>query len=441
MGQSHTDIGHKDQPYLGSAPSLFSNPSSTSHPDIKLDVIGIGAINVDFISHDGQNKSGREIFVDYNHLTNILEDYMKNGQICNTRIGGSAYLAIKTISHLGLNLKTGYVGVVGTIDEFIQNAEHDEFAHLSSQEWLFSDNDKAGKALVTLCNGERDTIQIAPGANDKLVKRIIEKDDEEGTAFVKYLASARWIHITSLKIFADFKHIISKIEAAKDENPFLKVSIDPGFDYTFAHKQELLKLLKVADFLFFTEKEFDNLLGGPKHKLRAKITKLKKHVKKNTLVLVHRKKNNMVIHFLDNNKIPLVNTYYHKKFLSPRINDDTGADDVLAGGVIGGLLTPQMFSYQPAPINLGTELANLVKSSSDFPYDKFASEVRNFFENGSRSNKINWYQKWCHKIKILQVISSFAIGFFSSFAIGFFSSFAIGFFSSFAASVAFSYFK
>ena len=73
------------------------------------------------------------------------------------------------------------------------------------------------------------------------------KGEEE---FIKFLASAKWIHMTSLKEVFQFISIIDYIKKAKDLNSNLKVSIDPGFDYTKRHWKSLKKFYPLQ-ILFF----------------------------------------------------------------------------------------------------------------------------------------------------------------------------------------------
>lgn len=217
-----------------------------------VDVIGIGAINYDYMFHckktDNINvspDSGREdIGRPENEVENEIVELYRSGKEPVTQIGGSAFLALKAIHAIDKTLSISYVSVCGQLNDFdkrygnISNIKS-ELAFIDNQDWLFYTDDTTptekryiGKSVVRLHKHVRDNIKISNGANDLLLDCIEKKEKEDGTPLVDFLAQAKWIHISSLSTFEQFEKIMSYVFKAKEKNRFLRISIDPGFQYT-----------------------------------------------------------------------------------------------------------------------------------------------------------------------------------------------------------------
>lgn len=225
----------------------------------------------------------------------IYELVMKNKEY-TTQIGGSAFITLKVVKHILPGLQTAYVGTCGTPNSFDlrygkTNHLDMELAHLDNREWLFTTKDRfmdpydkaIDKSVVRLYNHSRNCIKIAPCANNTLLDRIQEQEEQTGKSFAEYLSHARWIHLSSLSAFDQFEAIMQYVIRAKSLNPDLKVSMDPGFEYTskWRDRHELLK-------------------------------------------------------FKDGKA--LIRTIRHKKLYQYQMNNDTGAGDSFADRLIAGML-------------------------------------------------------------------------------------------------------
>jgi len=387
-----------------------------------LDIIGIGAINFDFIFNSDPGKDlgkpqaierGTEGLSTVINIECVERMILQNG--CTTQIGGSALLTIKTISSLNIGLRTAYVGCYGTPDKleklagFPDNID-EEFAYISNRDWLFKTNDKPGRAIVKLHKGKRLSIDISPGANNKLKEKIIEKEKsifEDGTTntlFVQFLSNSKWIHLTSLADIEQFKFIIEKLKEAKTINPLLKISIDPGYEYTKSHSHTLKEIFSVADFIFLNENEFNNIAGSNEFDFKTKVDILKNIVAKantkDTLVFIQKGiSKNMLLNFI--NGRPFSRSFWHPKLSHMRIYNDTGAGDVFAGGVIAGVLSPHLLTHQPASIKLGAILAAIRLKSKNFPEKELSIAYNHFIENNLKNESTNYnsrtkafWEKW-----------------------------------------------
>lgn len=241
-----------------------------------LDIIGIGAINYDYIffckKSEYKNRKLPEFGQEYLNGTReaIYEDINKllyttehTNQLC-----GSAYFAVKTAHVISPELKVAYVGVCGKptkreLDAGFSVDITEEFSFLYNKEWLFYDEGEPGIALVRLIKGTRNWIDISTGVNSKLQDYIINKEKKEGNkVFIEYLSKSKWIHMSSLSDFNQFQFLVQKVKEAKNINPLLRVSIDPGFEYTKNYKLDLRDVFSIADYVFLNSNELENLIGN-----------------------------------------------------------------------------------------------------------------------------------------------------------------------------------
>lgn len=385
----------------------------------RVDVIGIGAINFDFVfssNHSDLNikdkkiDDGEEIFVRKHVFDDHLLQVEHDAELSQTQIGGSALLAIKTIKSMCSNLRTAYVGVYGDIPEcskkydFPKNSK-DLKSHIDSfiddTSWMFTQSDNiTGCSLIKLYKKQRQFINIYTGANNFLLNKIQEKGKKE---FVDFLASAKWVHMTSLKDVYQFKCIADLVNEAKKVNPQLKVSIDPGYDYTKNHWKTLKTILPIVDYVFLSRSEFYNLSLNNGLGKRAKVIALGKELincnAQPQIIIIKGKNCNILLSLINNT--PFIRTYHHKKMAFTRILNDTGAGDAFAGGFIAGMLSPQMLSHQPAPIQLAAIIANERLKSIEWPSN--LREVANsFFCKNMKNERLNRRQKFKINLEILK---------------------------------------
>lgn len=351
-----------------------------------VDVIGIGAINYDYMFHckktDSANAypdSGREdIGRPDKDIEEEIRELRNGGKEPITQIGGSALLALKAIHAVDKSLSLSYVSVCGQLSDFemryqnISNIES-ELGFIDNQEWLFYTNNDTpldkryiGRSVVRLYKNVRDSIKISNGANSLLTYLIEEKEGKEHVSFVDFLAQARWIHISSLSTFEQFEKIMSYVISAKEKNRFLKISIDPGYQYTNEKRQELKPYLKVADYVFLSKTEYENLVINddlPKNEKYIKLASYfndSQNVNTKIFVIKHQKSHELIDLI---NGIPYV--HYHKKIGAFRIYNDTGAGDCFAGGFIAGLLSNRLGAQQPAAIELGVLASKIRMTTPD----------------------------------------------------------------------------
>lgn len=361
-----------------------------------LDIIGIGAINFDYIffckgleyknrkmpefGQEYLNSSREAIYEDINKLLYTTEH---THQLC-----GSAFFAIKTAHAVFPELKLSYVGVCGKPTkkelEVGFNADvKDEFSFLHNSDWLFFDDGDPGISLVRIEKGTRNWIDINTGVNSKLQEYIEHKEAQDGTDFADYLSKSKWIHLSSFSDFNQFNFVIQKVKKAKEKNPLLRVSIDPGYEYTKDHKLELREAFSIADFVFLNKNELENLIGdnsisdNNKYKILSSIFNY--YQLSNTQVIIIKSKSKHTLASFKNGNLNVSN-YWHRKMNRSKIRNDTGAGDAFAGGFIASMLTPRLLVHQPAPIHIGAVSAMARMKCLEDPFSTISTDTNSYID-------------------------------------------------------------
>ena len=375
----------------------------------KVDVIGIGAINIDYIfagtqSDNKEDKKklddGEEIFVKEHVFREHFEKVRMNSKLVNIEVGGSSLLAIRTLKSMCSQLTTAYVGVYGRLPRFMEDTRVPESPnhlreslkeYVDEDSWLFYDeNSDTGSAIVKLYKRKRQFINILPGANNQLKERIERAGKDQ---FVSFLSSAKWIHMTSLRDVHQFVVISEYVKEAKAKNPSLIVSLDPGYDYTKNHWKTLKSILPMIDFLFLSKGEYANLTQNIGLPSKSKATVLGNElnaIKANPQIIIIKGKNKVLLLSLINNKA-YTRIYRHKRIPYFRILNDTGAGDAFAGGFIVGKLSPELLSHQPAPIKLASIAASTRLQSIEWP-TKLKQNAIDYITKNMRDESLNYKQ-------------------------------------------------
>ena len=263
----------------------------------------------------------------------------------------------------------------------------------------------------------RDIIKVSEGANSFIIDFIKEKGE---SSFVNFLSQAKWIHVTSFYPFEHFAEIMKYVIKAKENNRFLRVSIDPGSQYTEEERNQLQSFLKVADYVFLSKDEYENLIIGRDLPENVQYIKLAayfndpENVDANVLVVKHKNRHEL-IDFI--NGIPYV--HLHKRIGYFQMYNDTGAGDCFAGGFIAGRLSDKLIAQQPAAIELGVMAAKARMTSGDSAtvYERIGNEAEQFFKrkykNGrySFSMRVKFFFK-SHYSKIIIFLSGVIVTYF-----------------------------
>src|SRR5437763_2662682 len=173
-----------------------------------MDIIGIGALNIDYIKAMPWRSSpsqwlrtlrqdfepGREEWVNNDDIVQYL------ARIGTTEFdyigpGGSAFNTIRCIAQMNLGFKLGYIGIAG-----VPSDECDLRVHLAKNAidstYIFDSSNPPGKCISLYWPRERSRgLRTSPGVDKELEAKLADPQLPEAVA--RSIAAARWVHLTS----------------------------------------------------------------------------------------------------------------------------------------------------------------------------------------------------------------------------------------------------
>ena len=322
--------------------------------------------------------------------------------------GGSAFNVIRTVSHLGLGITTGFVGVAGLRDaRLVPDTQTDG---IDTAFFVQSTNHVPGRCIV-LGAGQDSKLLTAPGATVAFANLIKKREQEiaesGGTTcrLVDYLAQARWIHVTSFAIpksptRSPLPFLVETIQAAKLARPGLIISFDPGDEYTQTPSREVIKLLELADYVFLNMREFRNL-SQHDNASKAPIAELARGLYARgpfsvQVIVLKGPASDFWIHKVQERVY--ARCHWHRWLPSFLVPDDVGAGDVFAGGVIAGNLRPAFDEYGRGPTMLATALVRAkLSKKGEIPFHEFEAISRRLADQAlarERFNLLDFARLW-----------------------------------------------
>lgn len=239
-------------------------PQDASAPD----VIGFGALNVDYIAgasrlseradeHIAESTArfewNREGPVDEQVITMAIRNL--GAASLSYSLGGSAWLSIFTLAQMRVGVKLAYIGILGRIEtpglSFIDQMDELGIAH----DWVGRVPDQLCGLCLSYIDDTDRVMLTHPGANYEMHRYIKEHFD----AMAEYIARARYVHVTSFLDETTPLQVLRVLQRAKEINPDLRISFDPGFDWAEHPSPEVEGILGLTDLLFVNYREFKAL--------------------------------------------------------------------------------------------------------------------------------------------------------------------------------------
>ena len=325
--------------------------------DFALDVVGIGALNLDYITNASRTAAqdagpsvalsariaalleegrpvpewGTETAVDEHTVYAALEAV--EAASLQTALGGSAFNAINTLAQLQLDLRLGYVGVAGRVPGPGLSA----VAHLQAlgvdHEMVFRDEQHlCGVCFSFTEHGER-TLLTHAGANDAMADHLERSFDD----LVGYLASARVVHVTSLLDERTPPVLLALLQAVKQVSPETLISFDPGHVWSVAPSPEVQDMVALADYLLLNHREFQELgRQSPSDSDEDIAARLLGRLGGDRSVIVVKRRTG--IHTWRREMGKALGDFYPQTVLADdQVEDATGAGDVFAAGLLAVL--------------------------------------------------------------------------------------------------------
>ncbi|HNS15796.1 MAG TPA: carbohydrate kinase family protein, partial [Syntrophorhabdaceae bacterium] len=277
-----------------------------------MDVIGIGALNLDFI-YEVQDmgclktagvdaEAGKEIVGGDDMLEGLRDKLNRFGTLKKVAPGGSASNTCHVLSRMGFDV--GLVGVLG------EDREGDFYLKQLpyADKGAIVRRGRSGMAYIVNTPKRDRSIIVVPNSNSDLTVQDVGKSD---------LSGSQWVHMTS---YVKDRAMEAQLYIKKQITGKVPFSIDPGEIYA-AMGEKIYPLIDGAEILFTTEKEMVMLFGDDANKATGKALEMV-----NIVVVKKGKKGASLC--TKNNSVAAQAGKVH-------VVDNTGAGDVLNGVFLG----------------------------------------------------------------------------------------------------------
>jgi ribokinase len=274
----------------------------------KIQVIGVGALNMDYIYK----------------VERILEDGETAVDWMKSFPGGSAANTIYGLAKLGIS--TGFCGAVGDDADGKKLLKDFEKAETDTSRIVVKPKAKTGSAMCFSDRGGRRSLYVQPGANSQL-----EIDDLD----FDYINQAEIVHLASFANDRQFRLSLGLIVRLKNS---VKLSFTPGTLYATKGLDTLSPFLSRTHLLFVNQNEIkqitrDDMESGVEQCLKAGcrivVVTLGKGQKMG--------KTTAVAYIRDAKNEYLVEPPSHIMAMAAEV-DTTGAGDAFTAGFIYGLV-------------------------------------------------------------------------------------------------------
>jgi ribokinase len=227
-----------------------------------LDVIGIGALNLDLLyevddlvalrKEGWPLHAGREQSLSPAEFRQLVKRLEHHGTLRFRSGGGSAANTIVALARMGF--QTGFVGRAGADEEgafIMSEMKGVDLAQVKTGE-------VSGVCLVVLDKRRDRALVVQPNANDKLSFEDLN---------IPSLAETRYLHLSAFVgdgPFAAQRRLMEVLPAK------VRVSLDPGELYAKRGKEAILPLIERSFILFTTDHEICTLMGTKDYKAGCK---------------------------------------------------------------------------------------------------------------------------------------------------------------------------
>lgn len=346
-----------------------------------LDVVGVGALNIDFLTtiatgtfegvkQVGGVEWGTEAAVDESTLNDVLG--ILSADPVSASAGGSAFNALFALANMELGLKLGYVGVAGRSPVRGLTPVRDlEQLSVDVSGIAVASDALSGVCLSVTAEGER-TLLTHAGAN-LLMPDYVEASFE---ALVSYLVRARIVHVTSFLDATSALWLGRLVAEVKKREPSVIVSFDPGHVWCRDKPEGFAELIRLSNFLFLNAREFAEMAGELPEDAEERARTILEMIDSPRAQILVKRPGGISCYRLD--KTGVRTDYFgHDALPAHEVKDATGAGDVFAAGLLAVL------AHSPLKTELGALLGmklarHKLRFVGNFGQKDFASIRREF---------------------------------------------------------------
>ena len=293
------------------------------------DVIGVGAVNLDYIvSPPATGVVDRSVFdrfdfgsergITSQEAETLLADLAPLDPVFSP--GGSALNTVASIAAMRSELSVGYVGICGRAA-----ASEFRFSDWFQALGINTDQLRTADALAGTCvslteAGERSLL-TTQGANAGIMDYL----DAEADAIVAYLATASVVLITSFADLANVDPLVDLVRRLRERAPEVLICCDPGAMWSIPPVPDgVPELLAMADLVLVNKQEHQLIGQAQKPASQTVVVKEPERV--------------TIITDLPDRKT--TDVYPNPRVLTAaEIVDDTGTGDAFAAGLLWALAT------------------------------------------------------------------------------------------------------
>jgi len=197
----------------------------------KLDVIGFGAMNVDYLYRVGQ----------------VVIDGEDSVEEFTALPGGSAANTIYALAKLGV--KTGFIGIVGDDENGNLLLKDFKAAGIDASQVRIEKGKETGSVLCLSDKLGSRSLYVSPGANSLLKQSQVD---------LNYVNQAQIMHFSSFVNEEQFK---IQVSLAKEKTDSVRITLAPGMLYAKKGLGTLAPLLQRTHILFLNREEIELLTG------------------------------------------------------------------------------------------------------------------------------------------------------------------------------------
>lgn len=348
------------------------------------DILGIGALNVDYISSKSKMKlleadTFSELSNSFEHGTErpasreeVVKHLEKHSHIFERFMGGSAFNTIHTSKYVDPHLNTGFIGVTSNnLPNDADFLKYFEANQVDTTNVRVFENELSGTCISYIIDGERRML-TNPGVNERFHEVFGNQIDE----IVEYASHFRIVHISSLFDDKSPQVIAEFVRKLKERYRNVKISFDPGHHWSENANNAVYDILKYCDILFVNNREFRMLGKGTDLDSEKDIAEtIMDLISEKSIIIVQKKYDKIKSYFRVGSKIQNIE-HHNASYDAEEIEDATGAGDVFAGAFLAASLSPGFSLKNQIEIGL-----RLVKEKLRWPGHRGFSKFSSIYES------------------------------------------------------------